>query len=131
MSKILRLLIREISSPLGDSVAEVISDIDEVVEVLQGISEISPPHVKMLVVDAIRCLGPSTASDGRKIASTLADILRLVKDTKEIKASGLVLRLEALLRSGSLPVSAKYDAPQSPLKPPFDPTKSGRYITIV
>lgn len=130
MIKTLRLLIREIASPLGDSVAEVISDVDEVVEVLQGISEISPPRVKILVIDAIRCLGPSTAADGRKIASTLADVLTLIKDTEEIKASGLVLRLEALLRR-SLPISAKYDTPQSPLKPPFDPTKSGRYITTV
>ena len=110
--------------------AEVISDIEEVVEVLNGIAEISPPPVKMLVIDAIKCLGPSIASDGRKISATLSDVLRLVKSTKEIKASGLVLRLETLLRR-SLPISAKYDTPQSPLKPPFDPTKSGRYITIV
>jgi hypothetical protein len=130
MSKTLRLLIREIASPVGDSVAEVISDIEEVVEVLNGIAEISPPRVKMLVIDAIKCLGPSIASDGRKISATLSDVLRLVKDTKEIKASGLVLRLETLLRR-SLPISAKYDTPQSSLKPPFDPTKSGRYITIV
>jgi len=130
MSKTLRLLIREIASPVGDSVAEVISDIEEVVEVLNGIAEISPPRVKMLVIDAIKCLGPSTAHDGRKISATLSDVLRLVKDTKAIDADGLVLRLEALLRR-SLPVSAKYDTPQSPLKAPFDPTKSGRYITTV
>ena len=130
MSRILRQLIREIASPLGDSELEVLSDIEEVVEVLQGISEIAPPHVKVLVIDAIKCLGPSSSADGRKIASSLADVLSLVEDTDEIKADGLVLRLKALLRR-SLPVSAKYDTPQSPLKPPFDPTKSGRYITTV
>ena len=130
MSRILRQLIREIASPLGDSELEVLSDSEEVVEVLQGISEIAPPHVKVLVIDAIKCLGPSSSADGRKIASSLADVLSLVEDTDEIKADGLVLRLKALLRR-SLPVSAKYDTPQSPLKPPFDPTKSGRYITTV
>ena len=130
MSKILRLLIREISSPIGESEAEIISDIEEVIEVLNGIAEVSPPRVKMIVLDAIKCLGPSAAFDGRRISATLSDILDLVKNTEEIDADGLVLRLETLLRR-SLPVSARYDTPQSPLKAPFDPTKSGRYITTV
>ena len=127
IDRILRSLIRELKSPVGDSEAELLSDVDEVIEVLQGLSHESPPKLKMILNDAINSLSGASSGDGRKIASVIGRVLELV-EVDEIEAPGLILRLQTLLRR-SLPISGDYDTPQSHLQPPFDPTKSGRYIT--
>ena len=124
------VLLTELRSPVGDSTAELLSDIDEVIEVLEGIKEISPMSVKIVLSDVISSLAGSTSSDGRAISSVLSDILAYVKGEPEIDAPGLILRLETLIRR-SLPVSGNHDSPQSDLKPPFDPSKAGRFNTIV
>lgn len=125
---LLRKLIREMSSPLGDSEAEMFSDIDEVLAVLSGICDDVSPKTKMEIKGLQNHLRASTNGDGRKVASALSDILSYIRGNDEIDAPGLVLRLETLLRR-SLPTSGNYDSPQPGLNPPFDPTKSGRYMT--
>lgn len=127
IEQVLRSLIRELKSPVGDSEAELLSDVDEVIEVLQGLSREAPAKLKMIINDSIKALSGASSGDGRKIASVIGRVLELV-DVDEIKAPGLVLRLQTLLRR-SLPISGDYDTPQSHLKAPFDPTKSGRHIT--
>ena len=123
------VLVKELRSPVGDSTAELLSDIDEVIEVLEGIKEISPMSVKIVLGGAINRLAGATSSDGRAISSVLSDVLSYVKAEPKIDAPGLILRLETLIRR-SLPVPGNYDSPQSELKPPFDPSKAGRFNTI-
>jgi len=125
--RILRSLIRELRSPVGDSTAEILTDIDEVLQVLDGIASDAPVKLKVIIKDAMRSLGGASMQDGRKIAAVLSNILDLVR-ADEIDAPGLILRLETLLRR-TLPVSGNYDIPQSQLQPPFDPSKAGRYTT--
>ena len=128
MTNTLRLLIREMNSPVGDSTAEVLSDIDEVIQVLEGICEEVPPDARMKIKGGISLLKFSTNQDGRKIAAALSEILNLMRSKHADIAPGLILRLETLLRR-SLPTPGTYDSPQSKLNPPFDPSKTGRYIT--
>jgi len=120
-------LINELRSPVGDSTAELLTDIDEVLQVLSGISDDAPIKLKVIIRDAMNSLRAASNTDGRKIASVLSKVLKLVK-ADEIDAPGLILRLETLLRR-SLPIAGDYDIPQSHLQPPFDPSKSGRYTT--
>jgi len=126
-NSVLRLLIKELLSPVGDSEEELMTDISEVVEVLEGIASDAPPTLKMKINDAIKHLNASTIGSPREIAAAISRILTFVNE-QEIDAPGLVLRLETLLRR-SLPVAGNYDAPQSILKAPFEPSKAGRYTT--
>lgn len=128
MTSLLRQLIREMGSPLGDSEAETLSDVDEVLAVLTGLCDEVSPKTKMAIIGLQNHLRAATNSDGIKIASALSDILSYVSGNDEIDADGLVLRLQALLRR-SLPTPGTYDTPQSDLNPPYDPTKTGRYMT--
>lgn len=120
-------LVNELRSPVGDSTAELLTDIDEVLQVLSGISDDAPIKLKVIIRDAMNSLRAASNADGRKIASVLSKVLKLVH-ADEIDAPGLILRLETLLRR-SLPVAGDYDMPQSHLQPPFDPSKAGRYTT--
>jgi hypothetical protein len=126
-NSVLRLLIKELLSPVGDSEAELMTDITEVVEVLEGIASEATPTLKMKINDAIKNLNASSIGSPREIAAAISRILTFINE-QEIDAPGLVLRLETLLRR-SLPISGNYDAPQSHLKPPFEPAKAGRYMT--
>jgi hypothetical protein len=128
MTSLLRMLIREMSSPLGDSEAEILTDIDEVLAVLSGICDDVGPKTKMELMGLQNHLRAASQGEGRKIAAAVADILNYVESNDEIEADGLILRLEALLRR-SLPTPGTYDTPQSGLNPPYDPTKTGRYMT--
>lgn len=127
MEKVLRALIRELRSPVGDSTAELLTDIDEVLQVLDGIASDAPISLKVIIKDAMRSLSAASNQDGRKIAAVLSNVLDLVR-ADEVDAPGLILRLETLLRR-SLPVAGNYNIPQSQLQPPFDPSKAGRYTT--
>lgn len=124
----LRLLIAELLSPVGDSEAELLSDIAEVVQVLQGISADAPMALKMKINDAVKALNGATVGSPRAVASALSKILTFISD-QGIDAPGLVLRLETLLRR-SLPVAGDYDPPQSSLKAPFEPSKAGRFAVV-
>lgn len=127
----LRLLIREINSPLGDSEAELLSDMNEVLDVLTGIAEESDdPMVKIEITSMKNDLKASSGGADRAMSASIARILDFIEGNKSIEADGLILRLQTLLRK-TLPASGVYDTPQSNLNPPFDPTKSGRYITMV
>lgn len=127
--KILKLLIRELRSPVGDSEAELLTDIDEVLEVLNGIMLDAPPQIRMDIQGLQNGLRAASLRDGRAISSALAMILEYIDDNDLIDAPGLILRLETLIRR-SLPTSGNYDTPQSGLNLPYDPTKTGRYMTV-
>ena len=125
----LRALIRELSSPVGDSEAELLTDIDQVLAVVSGLCDITPPDIRMTLMSHQHNIRSASNRDGRAIAASLARLLSYVKaHENEIDAPGLILRLETLLRR-SLPTSGVYDTPQSKLNPPYDPTKTGRYMT--
>lgn len=125
----LRALIRELSSPMGDSESEILTDIDQVLAVMSGLCDESPPDVRMTLMSLQNDLSAASNRDGRAIAASLSRILDYVKKNEEVlQAPGLILRLETLLRR-SLPTSGAYDTPQSKLNPPYDPTKTGRYMT--
>lgn len=127
MTTTLRLLIRELNSPVGDSTNEILTDINEVLQVLEGLCEEVPPSSRMEIVSCMNMLKVSTNQNGLKIASELSKILELMQTKHKDIAPGLILRLQTLLRR-SLPTPGNYDTPQSALNPPFDPTKSGRYM---
>jgi len=127
MTSLLRQLIREMSSPLGDSEAEMLTDVDEVLTVMSGICNEVGPNTKMEIIGLQNALRSASNRDARKVASVLSQILSYIEENKEIKAQGLVNRLETLLRR-SLPTPGTYDTPQSGLNPPYDPTKTGRYM---
>jgi len=124
---LLRQIIRELRSPVGDSTVEVLTDIDEVLQVLDGIAADAPYILKVIIKDAMKSLRSASNQDGRRIAAVLSNVLDLVQDD-EFDAPGLILRLQTLLRR-SLPVAGNYDAPQSNLNPAFDPSKAGRFMT--
>lgn len=125
----LRALIRELSSPMGDSEAELLTDIDQVLAVLSGLCDESPPDVRIEIIAHQNDLRSASNRDDRAIATSLAKLLKYLQfNEKTIDASGLIMRLETLLRR-SLPTSGVYDTPQSSLNPPYDPTKTGRYMT--
>lgn len=115
-------------SPLGDSEAELFSDVDEVLAVLTGLCDEVSPKTKMEIIGLQKHLRAATNGSDRNVASAISDILEYISGNNEIKASGLIFRLETLLRR-SLPTPGTYDAPQSALNPPYDPTKTGRYMT--
>lgn len=128
MTSLLRKLIREMSSPLGDSEAEMLTDIDEVLAVMSGICDEVVPNTKMEMMGLQNALRGASNRDARKVAAVLTQILSYIRENEEIKAPGLINRLETLLRR-SLPTPGTYDTPQSALNPPYDPTKTGRYMT--
>lgn len=130
MSQVLRALIRELKSPVGSSESERLSDVDEVLEVLTGLRDEVDNDTKMKIVSLQNQLRQATNMGSRKISASLANILKFIDGNDKIDAEGLIHRLETLLRR-SLPTSGDYDTPQSKLNPPYDPTKSGRYITTV
>jgi hypothetical protein len=130
MSQVLRALIRELKSPVGSSESELLSDVDEVLEVLTGLRDEVDNDTKMKIVSLQNQLRQATNMGSRKISASLANILKFIDGNDKIDAEGLIHRLEALLRR-SLPTSGDYDPPQSNLNPPYDPTKTGRYITTV
>lgn len=126
---VLRALIRELKSPYGESEAELLSNLDEILSVLSTIGSESPPHVKMMINDAINTLSSASSQDGRKIASVIGNLISYLENEPDLEVEGLIMRLETLIRR-DLPVSGDYDTPQSNLKPPFDPSKAGRYNVI-
>lgn len=130
MPGVLRALIRELNSPVGDSVAELMTDIDEVIDVIDGLCKEVGPKTRFDLLNHKQDLRMSSNRDGRMIANSIASLLEYIEDNDEIDAPGLELRLQTLLRR-SLPTSGTYDAPQTHLKPPFDPSKAGRFTTIV
>lgn len=126
---VLRALIRELKSPYGESEAELISNLDEVLSVLSTISSESPPRIKMMINDAIQTLRAASSQDGMKISSVIGNLIAYLENEPELEVEGLIMRLETLIRR-DLPISGDYDTPQSNLKPPFDPSKAGRYNVI-
>lgn len=130
MIPVLRALIRELRSPVGDSTAELLSDVDEVLAVIDGICDEVDVKTRVDLMQIKNAIGAASNKDGRSIASSLATLLDYITGNDNIDAPGLELRLQTLLRR-SLPASGAYDTPQSNLKAPFDPTKSGRYITTM
>jgi hypothetical protein len=130
VSQVLRALIRELKSPVGSSESELLSDVDEVLDVLTGLRDEVDNDTKMKIVSLQNQLRQATNMGKRNISASLANILKFIDGNDKIDAEGLILRLETLLRR-SFPVSGNYDTPQSNLNPPYDPTKSGRYITTV
>lgn len=130
-SSLLRTLIRELSSPLGDSTLELRSDIETIIKTLgnlvQDVFDRDPG-----IASTLRSMSDNLKgvmfNDPRAVAVSLQRILSLLESELPDETAGLQLRIQTLLRR--LPAVGASNPPQSGLNPPFDPTKSGRFNKI-
>ncbi len=125
---LIRTLIRELLSPSGSSVSEVISNIDEVIFALEDIAGDPDCTIKdrIKILDCVKIIKNSTSTDGRKISAALTTVISVLEAIENKDAKNLILRLQTLVRR-DLPVSGIYDPPQSGLNLPLDPSKSTKF----
>ena len=125
------MLIRELSSPLGDSTLELRSDIEAIIKTLGDLVQdmfSRDPSLASNLRSMSGNLRDVMFDDPRAVAVELQDILHLLESALPDETAGLQLRLQTLLRR--LPAVGASNPPQSGLNPPFDPTKSGRFNKI-
>jgi hypothetical protein len=130
LKEVIREIITELKSPSGDSREEINSDVDEIIRTLENIASdlfSVDPSLSVAVRNAASDLIKNKMNDPRRLAVNLTDILDIMRRDLDEETLGLQMRLETLLRR--LPQTGSYDVSQSPLNPPFDPSKAGRFNT--
>ena len=129
-SSILRSLIRELSSPVGDSRLEMMSDVDGVCKSLNNLSLDMfnfDPGLSQGLSDLRQEIDTSKRMGPRSISSSLAKALEYLGLHCDEDTRGLQMRIMTLLRR--LPMVGSQNPTQSALNPPFDPSKAGRFNT--
>lgn len=129
-SSILRSLIRELSSPVGDSRLEMMSDVDEVCKSLNNLSLDMfdfDPSLSQGLSDLRQEIDTSQRMGPRSISSSLTKALEYLSLHCDEDTQGLQMRIMTLLRR--LPMVGSQNPAQSALNPPFDPSKAGRFNT--
>ena len=129
LRKIIReVLLSELLSPVGSSVNEIISNIDEIVMALEDIAGDAECTIKdrIKILDCVRIIKNSTSVDGRKMSAALTTVISVLEVIENEDAKNLILRLQTLVRR-DLPVSGIYDSPQSGLNSSFNPAKSTKF----
>lgn len=126
---VIRALIREFNSPVGDSVLEMMSDVEGVVE---GISKLSDelieiePQVGIQLKTFAKSLKSSPKKGPKEVAIQMQKILTFLEDELHDETLGLQMRIATLLRS-SLPMTGIFQSPQAGLNPAYDPTKGSMF----
>lgn len=127
--QILRQLIREFNSPLGDSVLEMMSDVEGVCEALHKLYadtiEIEPQlGIELKTFEKELKAAPSKGP--KTVAIQMQKILTFLEENLKDETVGLQMRISTLLRR-SLPVTGIFQSPQAGLNPAYDPTKGSMF----
>jgi len=127
---VIRTVIKELKSPVGDSREELSSGIQGIIDSLDNMSDDlfnDRPTTSIMTREFARELRHNKMSEPRAIAAILSKLLNAIRSDLDDETLGLQMRIETLLRR--MPQTGIYNVNQSPLNPPFDPSKAGRFNT--